>query len=139
MLKSLISYAATRVAVDAVDSIARRAVWGSVAAVLFLTSFVLAIMIAFWTFEPIYGAVLTAAGIAAGCILFAGLALIVPALLEWSRNSAVAAKVEDSSIANVATAVEEETEAAVDYFGALQVVASAFMFGLGAARQLRSR
>ena len=140
MLNSLFAYAATRVAGNVVDGIARRAVWGSLAAVLFLTSFVLALMIGFWTFEPVYGAVPTATAIATGCAAMAVLALAVPAFSEWRKRSAATAdNVESSAISEAVSAVDEETVAAVDYFGAIQVVASAFMFGLGAARQLRSR
>jgi hypothetical protein len=35
------------------------------------------------------------------------------------------------------SAVDEEAKQAVDYFGAMQVVGTAFLFGLGAARRLR--
>ncbi len=143
MLKSLFAYAATRVAGEAVDGLARRAVWGALAGVLFLTSFALALMIAFWTYEPIYGAVPTAATIAGGCAALALLATTIPAFIEWRRARAEAAAQavppDAGPVAQAASAVKQETEAAVDYFGALQVVASAFVFGLGAARQVRGR
>ncbi len=142
MLKSLFAYAATRVAGEAVDGLARRALWGALAGVLFLTSFALALIIAFWTYEPIYGAVPTAATIAAGCAALALLATTIPAFIEWRRaraEAAAQAPPDAGPVAQAASAVKQETEAAVDYFGALQVVASAFVFGLGAARQVRGR
>jgi hypothetical protein len=139
MLSSLFSYAASRVAGDAVDGIARRAVWGSLAALLLLTGFFFALLIAFWVFEPEYGAIRVAAVIVAICVAGALSALAVPAILEWrKRRMTQTARSADPMVQTVA-AVKDETEAAVDYFGAIQVVASAFMLGLGAARQLRTR
>ena len=142
MLRYLFTYAASRVAGDAVEGVARRAMWGAIAAVMLLTSFVLGLMIAFWTFEPIYGAVPTAAAIAAACAAVALIAITAPAFADWRKRRAEVRAAKEASkhpVATAAAAVREETEAAVDYFGAAQVVASAFMFGLGAARQVRGR
>ena len=139
MLSSLFSYAASRVAGDAVDGIARRAVWGGLAAVLLLTGFVFALLIAFWIFEPEYGAVRVAAVIVAGCVAGAVFALAVPAVVEWRKRRKTATAKSADPMVQAVSAVTNETEAAVDYFGAIQVVASAFMLGLGAARQLRTR
>lgn len=140
MLGSLFSFAATRFAGDAVDGLARRALWGGLAALLLLTGFVFGLMILFWVFEPQYGAVPVAASIAGACIAAGLVALSIPPLTEWfkKRRSASAAAA-SNPVAQTVAAVSEETEAAVDYFGAMQVVASAFMFGLGAARQIRRR
>lgn len=140
MLRSLVSYAATRVAGDAVDDIARRAVWGALAAVLLLTAFIFSVLIVFWHFEPIYGSVPVAAAMAASCLVAALLALSIPAVANWMRKRAEARRLRNLSPVDEATeVVREETEAAVDYFGAVQVVASAFLFGLGAARKIRAR
>ncbi len=145
MLKYLFTLAATRAAGDAVDGIARRALWGAIAALFLLTSFVLSLMVVFWIYEPTYGAVPVALSIAAICGAAALLAIAMPALADWSkRRTAARAKIAaaappPSVMSEVSAAVDEDTAAAVDYFGALQVVASAFMFGLGAARQMRNR
>ncbi len=144
MLKYLFTLAATRVAGDAVDGIARRAMWGAIAALFLLTSFVLSLMVVFWIYEPTYGAVPVALTIAGVCAAVALLAIAMPAFADWrKRRSAArvkaAAAAPASPMAEVSAAVDQETAAAVDYFGALQVVASAFMFGLGAARQSRNR
>ena len=40
-------------------------------------------------------------------------------------------------LATAAAAVDAEAKQAVDYFGAMQVVGTAFLFGLGAARRLK--
>ncbi|MGQ0673682.1 MAG: hypothetical protein ACT4N2_12515, partial [Hyphomicrobium sp.] len=116
----------------------RRAVWTAVGSLLLVVAFILTVMIAFWSFEPIYGAIPTAAALAALCAAAGFLGLMVPPFVEWRRRRKAAAAAE-SPVTQVAAVVQEETEAAVDYFGAAQVVASAFMFGLGAARQLRQR
>jgi hypothetical protein len=42
-----------------------------------------------------------------------------------------------SPVANAVATVDQEAKDVVDHFGALQVVATAFLFGLGAARRLR--
>lgn len=139
MFGQLFAYAATRAAGDAVDGIARRALWGSLAAVLLLTGFVFVLMIVFWLFEPEYGAVQVAAMIAAGCAIAALVVLSIPPILEALRKRASARHAAPGPVTQAVAAAKEETEAAVDYFGAVQVVASAFMFGLGAARQMRRR
>jgi hypothetical protein len=143
MLSSLFKYAATRVAGEAVDGLARRALWGGVAALFMTTSFVLGLMIAFWIFEPQYGAVPTAIAIAGVCVTLALISMAVPVFIDWrKRRAAVAAKAsvsEPSVVVQASNALQDETEAAVDYFGAIQVIASAFVFGLGAARQIRGR
>ena len=137
MLGQLFSYAASRIAGPAVDGLARRAVWGGLAAVLLLTSFVAFLLITFWTFEPRYGAVRVASFIAIGCIVSALFALSIPPIIEWAKKHPSPAGVGDGVASQSAVTLNEETKAAVDYFGALQVVASAFVFGLGAARRLR--
>ena len=67
MLGKLFSYAASKAAGEAVDGIARRAVWGGLAAVLLLFSFALALMISFWMLEPKFGDIQSAMLLAAGC------------------------------------------------------------------------
>lgn len=139
MLGQLFTYAATRAAGDAVDGIARRALWGGLAAVLLLTGFIFVLLIVFWLFEPEYGAIRVAAAIAAVCAVAALISLSIPPLLEAIKKRAKERPSPSAPVSQAVAAVKEETEAAVDYFGAVQVVASAFVFGLGAARQLRRR
>ncbi len=139
MLGRLFSYAATRAAGDAVDGIARRALWGGLAAVLLLAGFIMCLLIVFWLFEPEYGAVPVAAAIAAACGVAAIFALSLPPIVEAMKKRANEPAIAPDPVTQTVAAVKEETEAAVDYFGAVQVVASAFIFGLGAARQLRRR
>lgn len=139
MLGKLFSYAATRAAGEAVDGIARRAVWGGLAAVFLIFSFAMTLMTAYWLLEPKFGDIESAILLASSCAFAGFLALAVPSMLDKSKKTANSVRQETAPIAQTVASVMEETEAAVDYFGALQVVASAFMFGLGAARQMRRK
>jgi hypothetical protein len=140
MLSKLLSYAASRVAGDAVDGLARRAIWGGVGAVFLLFAFAMALLIGYWALEPHLGALQSAFLLAASCAAAGLIALAVPGMIDRSEKAAAeAAHPEQGTVAQTATSGKEETEAAVDYFGAIQVVASAFMLGLGAARQMRRK
>jgi len=104
------------------------------AAAFFLCGLVFALILAFWVAEPRIGALYAAGAIVAVCLGIGVGCLMMPALLEWierTRNR------ETSPVATTVAAVEEEAKEAVDYFGALQVVGTAFLFGLGAARRLK--
>jgi hypothetical protein len=138
MIGEIVSYAASRVAGETVEGLARRAVWGALAAVLALATFVFLVLIVFWTFEPEYGAMTVATALAVACAIGALVAVSVPILVEKYKESKRVKQSADP-VSQTVAAVVEETEAAVDYFGAVQVVASAFVFGIGAARQLRQR
>lgn len=137
MLGNLFSYAASKAAGEAVDGIARRAVWGGLAAILLIFSFAMALMIAYWLLEPQFGAIQSVMFLASGCAIAGLIALAIPGMLDKSKRAAISAHQELAPAAQIAASVKNETDAAVDYFGAVQVVASAFMFGLGAARQVR--
>lgn len=140
MLAKLFSYAASKAAGEAVDGIARRAVWGGLAAVLLLFAFALTLMISYWMLEPYFGGIQSAVILASSCALAGVISLAIPGILDKSKKAAIVAQHQDQgSVAQTVAAVKDETEAAVDYFGAVQVVASAFMFGLGTARQLRRK
>jgi len=90
--------------------------------------------VTFWVAEPRVGAVNAAALIAAGCLIVGLICLVMPWAIE--RSEAMQQRNVSTGTA-VAEVVEEEAKEAVDYFGALQVVATAFLFGLGAARRLK--
>jgi len=65
--------------------------------------------------------------------------LSLPALIERVERRRAEAERINSSADATPTAIDEELHEAVDYFGALRVVGSAFLFGLGAARKLKGR
>ena len=102
-------------------------------------SFAIAMLIAYWLLEPQLGFLQSAVILASACAV-AGLAtLLIPGLLDRSKKAATYAQQETSLTAQPVASVKADVDAAVDYFGALQVVASAFMFGIGAARQVRRK
>ena len=72
--------------------------------------------------------------IAGACVLAALVSMSVPAMIEKIEARR---RSKSSAMATAAAAVDEEAKQAVDYFGAMQVVGTAFLFGLGAARRLR--
>jgi hypothetical protein len=134
MIGDAVLYAASRATHSAIDSVSRRMTWMAVAGVFLTAAMVLAIIAAYMVAEPRFGS-LTAIGMIAGACVLAGLiSLSVPAMIdkiEASRRS------KSSAVSTAAAAVDEEAKQAVDYFGAMQVVGTAFLFGLGAARRLR--
>lgn len=137
MLSKLFSYAASKAAGEAVDGIARRAVWGVLAAVFLLFSFAMALLIAYWLLEPQFGDIQSAVLLASGCAIAGVIALAIPGMLDKSRKAAISAQQQPAPIAQPNASPKEQLGEEADYFAAVQVVASAFMFGIGAARQMR--
>jgi hypothetical protein len=134
MIGDAVLYAASRATYSAIDSVSRRMTWMAASAVFLIATMVLAVIAAYMLAEPKFGA-LPAIGMIAGVCLLAGLfSMSVPAIIdkiEASRRS------KSSAMSTAAATVDEEAKQAVDYFGAMQVVGTAFLFGLGAARRLR--
>ena len=87
--------------------------------------------------EPRLGAVNTIAVISAVCLLVGLFCLSLPNMIERAERRRLAAERSASPVATAVAAVDEEAKQAVDYFGAVQVVGAAFLFGLGAARKLK--
>ena len=139
MLEKLLSHAASRVAGEAVDGIARRAVWGGLAAVLLLCSLALALMTVYWILEPQFGDIQSAVILASGCALAGLVALAIPGMTDRAKKTANAVHQDLAPTVQPVESNKNDTETTVDYFGAVQVVASAFMFGLGTARQIRRK
>ena len=134
MIGDAVLYAASRATHDAVENVSRRVTWIAVASVFLIAAMVLAIIAAYLLAEPRFGSVHAIAMIAGVCVLVALVSLSVPAMIEKvearRRNKG-------SPVATAAAAVDAEAKQAVDYFGAMQVVGTAFLFGLGAARRLK--
>lgn len=138
MIGEVVAYAASRATSGAVDSISRRAAWFAAGGALLLLGLIFAVMAAFWTMEPIYGSVQSAGLIAGVCLIFALVLFVVPGAAQWMQRQRdkEKAKVADP-VADTIQAVNVEAAEAVDYFGPLKVMVTAFMFGMGAAKQLR--
>jgi len=134
MLGNAVLYAASRATSTAIDNVTRRAMWIAVAAAFFVCGLVFALVLAFWVAQPRIGALYAAGAIVGACLIIGVCCLMMPTAIEWIERLR---KRETSPVATTVAAVDEEAKEAVDYFGALQVVSAAFLFGLGAARRLK--
>ena len=83
-----------------------------------------------WMFVVLNAAALISAACAAAGIVCLSLPRLIDGVKQRrSRNR--------SPVETTVAVVNDEAKEAVDYFGALQVVGAAFVFGLGAARKLK--
>ena len=134
MIGDAVLYAASRATHTAIENVSRRLAWMAIAAVFLLAAFILAIIALYVVLEARFGSLQSIGMIAGGCALIGVLSLAMPGIIDRiearKRN-------QGSPVAHAVAAVDEEAKGAVDYFGALQVVGTAFLFGLGAARRLR--
>lgn len=133
MLGDAVLYAASRATHSAIENVSRRATWAAIAGAFLLCALVLAIIAAFLVAEPQLGA-LRAVGLIAGVCLVAGIcSLSVP----WLTDKIESRRRARSPGATAVAAVDQQAKDAADYFGAMQVVGAAFLFGLSAARRLK--
>lgn len=140
MLGNLALYVANRAAGDAVGSLTRWAVWGGIAAVLAICGLVFGAVALYAYLVPLYGSVLAASAIAAGGFVLALFCFAMPFLLDYADRKAADRKLkEEGRVASTVQSVQQETEAAVDYFGPLQVLASAFVLGLKTGSSVKQR
>jgi len=137
MLGDAVLYAASRATATAFDNVSRKAAWVAVASAFFLCALVSALIVAYQFVEPRIGTVNAIAAISAVCLLIGLICLSFPGMIERTERRRAAAARNTSPVATTAAAVDEEAKQAVDYFGAVQVVGAAFLFGLGAARKLK--
>jgi tellurite resistance protein TehA-like permease len=137
MLGQAVLYAARRATSTAIDDVSRRAAWTATAGAFFLCALVSALIVAYWYIEPKTGPVNAVAIISAACLLVGLVCLSLPAAIERAERRRTVAERNAAPVATTVAAVDEEARQAVDYFGALQVVGAAFLFGLGAARKLK--
>ena len=136
MIGNLILYAANRATSGAVDNVARKASWGGFAVFLLLAGTIFSLFVAFWMLSERYDAKVAGAIIAAGCFGVGIFCLMMPQFLDWLE---VKSKVKTplTPAQETVSAVQEEVAEAVDYFGPIRVVGSAFMLGLGIARSMK--
>jgi hypothetical protein len=134
MIGDAVLYAASRATHSAIDSVSRRMTWMAVAGVFLTAAMVLAIIAAYMVAEPKFGSLTTIGMIAGVCVLAALISMSVPAMID---RADARKRDKGSAVATAAAAVDQEAKQAVDYFGAMQVVGTAFLFGLGAARRLK--
>jgi uncharacterized membrane protein YedE/YeeE len=134
MLGDAVLYAASRATHSAIGNVSRRLTWTAIAAAFLLAAMVLAIIAAYMVAEPEFGPLRAIGIIAGGCVLAGLISMSVPVIIEKAEARR---RNKGSPVSTAVAAVDEEAKQAVDYFGALQVVGTAFLFGLGAARRLR--
>ncbi len=134
MIGDAVLYAASRATHSALENVSRRVTWIAIAGVFLVAAMVLAIIAAYMLAEPRFGSLHAIAMIAGVCVLVALVSMSVPAMIEKAEARK---RDKGSPVATAAAAVDAEAKQAVDYFGAMQVVGTAFLFGLGAARRLK--
>jgi hypothetical protein len=139
VLGDAILYAVRRAVSKTAETVERKAAWTAAAGVFLLFGLIAALIAVYEFLEPRVGSVTTAGLISAACLLVGFLCLSLPALIERVERRRVEAERINSTADATPTAIDEELHEAVDYFGALRVVGSAFLFGLGAARKLKGR
>jgi hypothetical protein len=137
MLGDAVLYAARRATSTAIEDVSRRAAWSATAGAFLLCALVSALIVAYWYIEPKAGTINAVAMISAACFLVGLICLSLPGAIERAERRRAAADRNAAPVATTVAAVDEEARQAVDYFGALQVVGAAFLFGLGAARKLK--
>lgn len=134
MIGDAVLYAASRATHSALENVSRRVTWMALAAVFLLAAMVLAIIAAYMVAEPRFGALPAIGMIAGACVLAGLISMSVPVMIEKAEARK---RTKSTPLATAANAVDQEARQAVDYFGAMQVVGTAFLFGLGAARRLK--
>jgi hypothetical protein len=142
MLGNLFLFAANRATQGAVGNVARQATWSALAIVLLLAGGFFTLVVAFMLLAAKMGAESAAVILAAACIVAGLVCLSVPNILARVEKAEAAAKAAAPApliAAETSAAVHDEMTQAVDYFGAVRVIASAFMLGFGAAKQLKHR
>ena len=134
MIGELVRYAANRATHGAVENVTRKASWGGLAIFLLLAGTVFGLLVAFWMLEVRFGAPMAGAIIAVGCFVVGFICLSVPAILDWSERKP---PVQPLSASETVAAVKEEVAGAVDYFGPIRVLGTAFMLGFGMAKRIK--
>jgi hypothetical protein len=134
MIGEIMLYAANRATSGAVETVTRRASWGGIAIFLLLSGTTFGLVAIFWWLSSSYSPSIAASLMAAGCIIIGIGFLMMPKILDWWEAKA---KKPAEPVADTVNAVKTEVSEAVDYFGPIRVVTSAFMLGLGIARSVK--
>ena len=113
----------------------RKVAWIAAAGAFLLCALVAALVVAYQILEPRVGVSNAVALISVVCLLIGLFCLSLPDRIDRAEQDK--ANSSASPVAATVTAIDEEAKQAVDYFGALRVVGTGFLFGLGAARKLK--
>jgi hypothetical protein len=139
VLGDAILHAVRRAVSRTAESVERKAAWTAAAAIFLACGLIAALIAVYGFLEPRVGSLIAALSISAACLLVGFICLSLPALIERAERRRAEAERTTPSVHATATTKDEEPKEAVDYFGAIRVVGSAFLFGLGAARKLKGR
>ena len=134
MLGDAVLYAVRRAASTAIQNVERQAAWTAAAATFLLCALVTALIAAYQILQPLTGSVGAVALIGIACGLIGLGCLSLPGMTDSESAEEVGTPTPLSAIEG---AFNEEAREAVDYFGAVRVVTTAFLFGLGVARKLK--
>ena len=138
MIGRLAMFVANRATGGAVEGFTRRATWSAAGLAFCVCASIFALFALYWTLEQEFGSIASAGMIAGGALVIGLICLAAPSVLEWSEKQTKArARAEVRPLTTTVEAAKQETAAAVDYFGPLQVVASAFLVGMRTGQQLR--
>lgn len=136
MIGNALTYAASRLASRAVDSVERKIVWGGVSGIFIIAALIFGLTASFVYLQAQYGTMQSAIAMMIAC---AALALVVSWMPTILNKVEKYAEADETPGEQLVDAVDEEAREAVDFFGPLQVTVSAFMLGLNAGRGLKQR
>jgi hypothetical protein len=136
MLGQATLYALKRLTTNAIEHVSREAIWGAIAATLLVSAFVFALVAAYLLIQPIVGSAGAAALVGAGCAVMGVICFFMPTLIEAMKRKR---HEELPPGVTALTIAKDEAKAAVDFFGPLRLVGSAFTLGLGLGRRLKHR
>ncbi len=137
MLGFLMRYAASRATEGAVTAVSRTVVWSALAFFLFGVGTIFALIVAFWFLDALLDPRAAGLLIVLFCFVAGLICLVAPRFfnqLDQARKPDAGA---GAAVTETLAAAQEEVGDAVDYFGPIRVLGSAFMFGFGVARTLR--
>ncbi len=136
MLGDATFYALKRITSNAVEHVSREAIWIAIAVPPALGGFAFLLIATYWLIQPVAGPAAAAGIVAAACVLVAALCFFMPSIIESMKSKEEA---ELPSGVTPLSVAKDEAKAAVDFFGPLRLVSSAFVFGAGLGRRLKRR
>lgn len=138
MIVDAATYVTDRMAESAAERAAERigpkVAWAMAVVMLGIAASVFCLAAGYTYLATIYGSMGAALAIATGCALLALVLLIAPWVYRTVLRPSPPQPAETES---AFSKIDEEPKDVIDYFGAAKVVATAFMFGFGAARKFK--
>lgn len=134
MISDAASYVADRLTESAAERLGPIIAWGAAVAAGVLAAVAFGLVALYAYLAPVYGELEAASAIAAGALLF----VVVLWTGRWiNRKMRRPADNLQAHVEETLAAVDDEAGDVIDYFGSAKVLATAFMFGFSAARQIK--